>query len=172
MLVGERKNSDDAFNGLRGVNGVQRGKHQVAGLGCFQRNFNGFTVTHLANQNNFWRLPQRGPQRHRKRRRVAVQFTLMDYAILMRVQKFDRIFNGENMKRLLLVNEINDRRKRRRLAGTGRSGHQHDSIAESGYVPQFLGQIEFGKARDIRWNNAHNHSAASPLHENVYAEPR
>ena len=36
----------------------------------------------------------------------------MDYAILVLMKKFDRVFNGQNVKRMLLVDEINDRRQR------------------------------------------------------------
>jgi len=40
MLIGDRKNADNAFNRFRGVNGVQGGENEVAGFRCFESDFN------------------------------------------------------------------------------------------------------------------------------------
>jgi hypothetical protein len=68
-------------------------------------------------------LPQCRPQRQRKAGGVAMQLTLMNDAILMRMQEFDRIFDGENVDREGLVDQINDRRESRRFVRPGRPGH-------------------------------------------------
>ena len=65
-----REDADDAVNRLRGVDGVQGGEDEVSGFGRFQRHFNRLTVAHLADQDHFRRLTERGAKSNGKARRV------------------------------------------------------------------------------------------------------
>ena len=58
LLLG-REDVDDAGQGLRRVVGVQRGEHQVAGLGDREREADRLEVAHLADQQDVGVLPQR-----------------------------------------------------------------------------------------------------------------
>ena len=115
VLLGHGKRPDDALDGLGGVNGVQRGHDQVAGLGGFQRDLDGFAVAHLADQDDLGRLAQRGAQRQREGRRVAVQLALVDRGFLVVVQEFDGVLDGEDVHGAFFVHPIDDRRQRRGL---------------------------------------------------------
>ena len=51
-------------------------------------------------------------------------------ALLVLVQELDRILDGEDVLGAGLVDQIDDRGERRRLAGAGRPGDQHDAVLE------------------------------------------
>src|SRR2546425_2924332 len=87
LLVACLERADDALDGLRGVDRVKRGEHQVTRFRRRQRDFDGFAVAHLAHQNHLRRLTQGGPERQRKGRRVGVQLTLVDRAFLVRSEE-------------------------------------------------------------------------------------
>src|SRR5260370_683747 len=68
LLVGHGENSNDALHGFRCINGMQGGHDQVTRFRSFQRDLNRFAVTHFANENDFWCLPERRAQSHGKGR--------------------------------------------------------------------------------------------------------
>ena len=63
LLIGHLEGADDALDGLRGIDGVQRREHEVAGFGGGQRDLDRFAVAHFADQDDLRRLAQRGAQR-------------------------------------------------------------------------------------------------------------
>ena len=79
-----------------------------------------------------WRSAARSAAR--ERRRVAVQLALVHRALLVQVQELDRILDGEDVLGARLVDQVDDRGQRRRLAGSGRSGDEHDAVLERGDV--------------------------------------
>src|SRR6267142_2615897 len=60
LLLRRRKDGDDALNRFGGVEGVQGGKHEVAGFGGEQRGGNRFEVAHFADQNHVRVLTKSG----------------------------------------------------------------------------------------------------------------
>jgi hypothetical protein len=50
----------------------------------------------------------------------------MNSRVLVRVQKLNRIFNGDNVVVLRLVNEIDDGRQGRAFSAAGRTRNQHN----------------------------------------------
>ncbi len=108
MLVGDRKRSDDALDGFRGIDGVQRGQDKVAGFRGFESDFNGFPVAHFADEDNLGSLTQGAAKSERKRRRVAVQLALVDGGLFMFVQKLDGIFDGEDVVGLFHIHFVDD----------------------------------------------------------------
>ena len=100
----------------------------MAGFRRFQRHFDRLAIAHLAEQNHFRRLPQRGPQSQRKIRRIRMQLALMNGRILVLVQKLDRIFDRNDVIKLCLVNQIDHRRQRRAFPAARRAGNQDNPI--------------------------------------------
>ena len=86
----------------------------MTGLRSFKRDLRSFEVSHLADQNHFGRLAQRRAQSGRKVLRVVSDFALIDRRVLVRVEILDRIFDGDDVVILLLVDDVDDRR----LSGT------------------------------------------------------
>ncbi len=111
-LVGIREDADDALDRFRSVNGVQRGIHQVAGFRGFQRHFDGFLVAHFADQDQFRRLAQSGAQGQRETGRVGVKFALVNGGAFVRVQKFDGVFDRDDVAGLFFVDLVDERRER------------------------------------------------------------
>src|ERR1700740_3595644 len=62
FLLGWREDRDNTLNGFGGVESVQGGKHEVAGLGSEQRGGNGFQVAHFGEQNHVGVLAESGAQ--------------------------------------------------------------------------------------------------------------
>ena len=137
-LIAGVEGADDALDGLRGVDGVQRREDEVPGLGGGQRDLDRLAIAHLADEDHLRRLAQRGAQGEGEGRRVAVQLALMDGRLLVSVQELDRILDGEDVIGPGLVDQIDDRRERRRLARSGRPGDEHDAVLQRRDVGQRL----------------------------------
>ena len=170
LLVRDFESADDAFDGLRGVDGVQRREDEVAGLRGGQRNLNRFAVAHFADENDFGRLSESGAQRQRERRRVGVQLALMHGALLVRMQELDRILDGEDVLGARLVDQVDDGSQRGRFAGPRWTGDEHDAVLELGAVGDGGRQAELGDRRNARRNHAHDNRKSPALAEDVDAE--
>src|SRR5450755_777769 len=72
VLLRHGKSPHDSLHRFGGIDGVQGGEDEVAGFGGFHGDFYSFLVPHLAHQNHFRSLAQRGPQGERKAGRIAV----------------------------------------------------------------------------------------------------
>ena len=126
LLVG-REDVDDAVDRLRRVLRVQRGEDEVAGLGRGQRGADRLQVAHLADEDHVGVLAQRGLEAEREGLRVGAQLALVDDALLVRVQELDRVLDREDVLVARLVDLVDDRGERRRLARAGRAGDEHEA---------------------------------------------
>src|SRR5882762_714851 len=170
MLIGNRKNADDALNRFRGVNGVQRRENEMAGFRCFESNFDRFTVAHFAYQDDFRRLAQRGAKGERECWRVAVQFALMNGCFFVAMQKFDGIFDGENMEGLLHIHFVDYGGQRRGFAGAGWASYQDDSVLDVNDFFESGREFQVIEAGNLVGDNAHDDGATATLAENVDAK--
>ena len=84
---------------------------------------------------------QRRAQGVVERQRVRADFALVDQALLRLVHEFDRVLDGEDVAVIVLVDVVDHRRQRRRLAGTGRAGNQHDAARYSEMSLKIFGQF-------------------------------
>ena len=98
LLLVRREHRDDAVDGLRRVEGVQRREHQVAGLGGVHRGFDRFHVAHFADQDDVRVLAQGAAQRVGERSRVDADLALVDDALVVAVQVFDRVLDGDDVR--------------------------------------------------------------------------
>ena len=88
------------------------------------------------------------------------------------MQKFDRIFDGEDMAVLVLVHMVDHCRERRRFAGAGRTGDENQSTRTFRQRRKGLRRAEFFKRQDLRRNGAKRCGRAALLVERVDAEAR
>src|SRR5258707_4405020 len=100
-----------------------------------------------------------------------MQLSLMDGTILVLVQELNRVFDGNDVIELCLVNEIDHSGQRRTLATSGRAGYQHNPILQFDNIAQLLGQIKVLKARRARRNHAHDNRVSPSLLENIDTKP-
>ena len=89
------------------------GEDEVARLCGFERDFGRLVVAHLADEYDLRRLPQCRAKRRRKVFRVRADLALVDGRVLVRVQKLNRVFDGDDVVVVLLVDEVNDGGERR-----------------------------------------------------------
>ena len=71
VLLFGRENVDDTIDGLGGARRVQRAENQVTGAGGYERQFDGFQIAQLADQNDVRVFAQRAAQRGGERLRCA-----------------------------------------------------------------------------------------------------
>src|SRR6266705_1928424 len=76
---------------------------------------------------------------------IAMQLTLVDNAILVRVKKLDWVLNRENVIGMQFVDQINNCGQRRRLSRAGWPGHQHNTVAQPSDILQLHRQIQLLK---------------------------
>ncbi len=87
-LVG--KYVDDTVDRFGAGVGVQGGKGQVPGFGNIQRLGDRLQVAHFTHQHHVGVLPQRVLERDRERAGIRADFALVDQAVLVAVEVFDR----------------------------------------------------------------------------------
>ena len=109
---------DDAVDGGRRGRRVQRAEHEVAGLGGLDRDRDRLEVAHLADQHDVRILAQRRAQRVLERVGVRVDLALVDQAALVLVDELDRILDGDDVVAAVLVDVVDHRAQRRRLAAS------------------------------------------------------
>jgi hypothetical protein len=97
--------------------GFRRGNSDAHGLG----------VTHFADNNNVWRLPQRGPKGGGKIRGIYPHLDLLHQAVTMDVFVFNRILDGDYVPRLTMIDQIDQSGKRGGLPRSCRPAHQHQT---------------------------------------------
>ena len=100
------EHAQDAVDGLAGVDGVQGAEHQVAGFGGAQGDLHRFPVAHFAHQNDLGRLAQGGAQAVGEGVEIRAQLALVDGGLLLRMDEFDRILQGDDVDGFGLVDLV------------------------------------------------------------------
>jgi len=111
----DRENVEHAIQRPGRIARVQSRQNKVTRFRRLEGNLDRLAVAHFANQNHFGRLSQRRPESRCEAGRVAMQLALMHRPLLVRVQEFDRIFDGEDVLGARFVDLINQGGQRRRL---------------------------------------------------------
>src|ERR1700690_367148 len=127
LLFGRGKHIDDAVDRLGRGTRMQRAEHQVAGLRGGEREADRFQVAHFTDEYDVGVFAQRRAQRLAEPERVAMDLALIDETAFALVHELDRILDGYNMIGTVVVAVVDHARERRRLAGSGRSGHEHEA---------------------------------------------
>src|SRR5258705_8210382 len=170
LLIFHREGADDALDGFGGVNGVERRKNQVAGFGRFEGDFDGFAIAHFADKDDFGSLTECAAKRSRKRRRIAVEFALVNGRFFVAMEKFDGVFNGEDVEGFFLVHSVDDGGKSGGFAGAGGAGDEDDAVAQAGDFLELGRQFQVVEVGNAIRNHAHDDGAGTALAEDVDAE--
>ena len=129
------------------VLGVKRGEDQVTGLGRRQRRRDGLEVAKLADQDHIGVLAEHPPQCLGERIGVLADLPLGDDRPLVIVEELDRILDRHDVQRLGPIDDVDQRRQGGRLAGTGRTGDQHQ-------IPSQVGERLDGRREDPSVSNS------------------
>ena len=104
---------------------------QMPRFGGHQRHLEGFGVAHFADQDHVRVLAHDVAQPVGEVRHVNAHLALVDDRLGVRVQVFDRVLDGDDVERLGLVDDLDQRRQRGGLARAGDAGDQHQPAVES-----------------------------------------
>ena len=139
----------------------------MARFRSFQCDLSRLEVAHFADENDFGSLAKCGAQRRREILRVRANLTLIDRALFVVVQKFDRIFDRHYVIGLGFVDPVDDRRKRRAFSRTGRPGQQNYAIANVGNIRKLWRQMQRIEIWYLVRDDAHHDRVRISLAENV-----
>src|SRR5207302_300607 len=170
FLLRRREDRDNTLNGFRGVESVQRGKNQMARFRGEQRGRNGFEVAHFADQNHVGVLTKGGAQGGGKVRGVHFDFTLIDEALFVAVQKLDGVFDGDQVVSARGIDPVDDSRQRCGLTGTGGSRDQNQAALFFANFVDDRGKVQLFVGADFRGDDAKHHADVAALLKNVDAE--
>jgi hypothetical protein len=151
---------------------VQGAEHEVARLGGGDGRLDGLEVAHLADEDDVGILTQRGTDAFREGRQVLAHFTLGDQALLVRVRVLDRILDRDDVALLVLVDPVDHRGQRGRLAGTGRTGDEDQAAGALEQVLDHEGQPELFERVHAGRQQAQDHAVTAVAAEGVGAEAR
>src|SRR3546814_11039543 len=101
---------------------------------------------------------------------VAVHFALVDQALLRGVHEFDRILDREDVAVLGLVDVVDHRRQRGRLARAGRAGHQDQALRLVDQVLEDLRAAQVLEGEHPGRNGAEYRAGAAVLFDRVDPE--
>ena len=93
-----REEVDDPVDRLRRVQRVERGEHEVAGLGGGERGSDSLLVAHLADQDHVRVLPQHPPHCAGEALGVLADLALVDDRELVAVQVLDRVLERNHVR--------------------------------------------------------------------------
>ncbi len=111
LLVGGIQRNK-AAHGFHGVGGVHGGENEVAGLCGFEGDVEGFDIAHFTHEDHVGILAEGAFERDCERGGVFADFSLGNSALFLLMHELDRIFHGEDMEILVLVEVVDHRGER------------------------------------------------------------
>jgi hypothetical protein len=103
--------------------------------------------------------------------RVLPDLALVDHAALVPVEELDRVLDGHDVVAPGPVREVDQRRQRRGLSGTGRAGHQHHAARQIGERAHRLRDAEVLEGLDLVRDPPEGGTDVLPLPVDIDAEP-
>jgi hypothetical protein len=88
------------------------------------------------------------------------------------VEELDRILDGHDVIRPGAVDQVDHRRERRRLAGAGRAGHEHEPAGALGQLGEGIGHAELLERLQLGRDETEGGTEALALEVDVHAEAR
>ncbi len=107
-LVSGRERIQNAGDGLRGIVGMQRGEHQMPGLGRSQNSGDGLRIAHLADQNHIRSLTQNAAHGAGEIRSIAAHLNLLDDGAAIGVHEFNGILDSHDVIPALGIDQVNE----------------------------------------------------------------
>ena len=115
------------------------------------------------------RKAERRPSRERAK--ILSHLALAHHRLLLAIEKLDRILQRHDVNLLAVIQLIDHRRERRRLADPGTAGHQNDP----GFLPHHLAEDrrhpEFIETGHLGRELPHHDGTLAVLLENIHPKP-
>ena len=162
---------DNAVNRLNGVNSMQRGKNKVTCFGGGDSGLYGFKVAHLADEDNIGALAENVPQRFVEVLCIESNLALIDDSKIIRMQKLNRVFDGDYVAAAGIVDMVYHGGKGGGLAATGGARHENKPAAFVGQRLNRYGKIKLIKGKIRMCDITKDKPYAASLQKDVDAEP-
>ncbi len=91
---------------------------------------------------------------------MRVDLALVDEALPVLVHELDRILDRDDVIAAVLVDVVDHRAERRRLAGSGRARHEHEALVEATQLQDVRRQAQIRRGQDLRRDDAEDGAAA------------
>src|SRR3954470_14480764 len=101
---------------------------------------------------------------------MAPDLALVDQALLVVVYELDRIFDRDDVIRSRPVDVVDHRGERRRLAGAGRTGDEHETFLQRTEIQDGWRELELLRRHDARWHLAKHRAHAASVEKHIRAE--
>src|SRR5436190_17550992 len=88
------------------------------------------------------------------------------------MNNLDRVFEGDDMPRIVTVDVVKKSRERRRLTSTRRPANEHQAVWQSCEPFYDLRKAEFGQRQNITFDGAKDGGRTCPLGEEVDAKTK
>ncbi len=128
LLLVLAEHAEDAVDRLSRIDRVHCREDDVTGLGRGHRDFHRGAVANFADQNHFRRLAESGAQAAGEIGKILSELALIEERLFVRMEKLDRIFQGQNVNLLRQVQLIQHRGERRRFSAAGGARHENDPV--------------------------------------------
>jgi hypothetical protein len=147
-------------------------EHEVPGLGESQRETDRLEVAHLADQDDVGVLAEAAAQRVGEGLGVLADLALVHRGLLVLVDVFDRVFDGDDVHGAVGVDPVDHRGKCRRLARPRRAGHEHQALLQLGEATHHFRRAEIFEGWDVPGDHSQGHGRCALLAERVPADAR
>ncbi len=154
----------------RGAARVQRREDEVTGLGGGERDRDRLEVPELPDQDHIGVLPERGAQSTGERTRVGADLALVDHGELVLMHEFDRVLDGHDVTRPLLVDSVDHRGERRRLAAARGARDENEAARTEPELAQDRRHVHLLERRHLRRDEPHRRRHGVPVEERVQPE--
>ena len=104
--------------------------------------------------------------------RIGCDLTLIDNTVLVVVEEFDRIFNGQNMIVAFNIDLIDHRGERGRFTRTGRASNKDQAARLFAHVRNYRRQTESVERLDLIWYRAENRADRAFLIKEIGTKAR
>src|SRR5512143_2517467 len=144
---------------------------QVARVRRLERRVQRFEISNFADEDDVRVLPQHAAQRLAERRRIGADLALVDVRVDVAMEELDRILDRDHVGATTLVDVLDHRRERRRLAGACHPGHENETARLQRDLLEHRWKIELADRARLIWNGAHGVAQRPALLIDVDAEP-
>ena len=166
-----RKQVEDAADAARRAGGMDRAEHEVARFSRVDRRLERLHVSKLAHEDDVWVLADGMLHADLEVPHVVADLTLVDQALVLGEDEFDRILKGEDVLAVVSVDVVEHRPDRRALAGARHAREQHHALVELAEPLDRGRQEELLEIGDRVVDAAGHEAPGALLREHVDAEP-
>ena len=101
-----------------------------------------------------------------------MHFPLVDQTPFALVNKFDGVFNGQNMVVAVVVDVVDHGRKGRRLTGARGASNEHKPARQHRDIPKHLAHAQVVHGQHLRRNGSENRSSTPILIKSIDSKTR